>query len=103
MIKKNSLWIVSGILFLLVFNVIFFLLNLNLKDNSIRLLYIAIHFSCIMFIFTPFFVNDTELMYGFRATLSMIFFVYFIFSIFLNILLFVLKTEFKIQLIWNIL
>ena len=42
-------------------------------------------------------------MYGFRATLSMIFFVYFIFSIFLNILLFVLKTEFKIQLIWNIL
>lgn len=60
MSKKQVLWLLLDLVFLIVFNVVFFIIGGFKHNLSVWISYGFIHFSYIMLLITPFFVRKTK-------------------------------------------
>lgn len=57
--KKNILWILLDLVFLIIFNAIFFVVGGSEHPASVWISYMFIHFSYIMILVTPFFIRKS--------------------------------------------
>lgn len=57
--KKRSLWVLLDLVFLIAFNIIFFIAGGMSHPTSVWISYGFIHFSYVMLLITPFFVNKS--------------------------------------------
>jgi len=89
----NVLWIVLDLIFLIVFNVLFFVLGGTVHNISVWMSYCFIHFSYIMLILTPLITRRGRSKAVFGVTLYSISAVYFIISLITGIIFILLAME----------
>lgn len=76
--KKNTLWILLDLVFLAVFNTVFFVLGGIEHPASVWISYGFIHFAYIMVLVTPFFIRESSHSAMFGFTLYSVSAVYFL-------------------------
>lgn len=97
-------WLILDLIFLIVFNIIFFLIGGTEHNLSVWISYAFIHIAYIMLLLTPLFTAKSYSSYVFGATLGSISFTYF-FIVFITALIFIFwqpenwKMPFIIQLV----
>ena len=100
--KKRTLWIIMDLIFLIVFNVVFFVAGGTNHPLSVWLAYGFIHFSYIMLIVTPFFIRKSNAAVLGLSLYSISYF-YFVLTFFVDlILIFVRAENYKPCLIINV-
>jgi len=101
--KKNVLWIVLDLIFLIVFNAIFFMAGGSEHPTSVWISYGFIHFAYLMLILTPFLIRQGKSSFVFGYSLYSISAIYF-FIEFVTGIIFILispetfQTAFLVQL-----
>ena len=78
--KKKSLWAILDLIFLIVFNVVFFVVSGTTHETSVWISYGFIHFSYIMLLITPFLIRKSNSAAVFGFTLYSISSSYFFLS-----------------------
>lgn len=101
--KKNILWIILGLIFLVVFNAVFFILCGTEHNTSVWISYAFIHFSYLMMIATPFLTRKSNSAAVFGFSLYSVSSAYFMITFIIGIILIIIHPEdFKIPLIIHI-
>jgi hypothetical protein len=75
--KKSALWILLDLVFLVVFNVVFFVMGGSQHPASVWISYAFIHFAYIMLVITPFLIRKGSVAAVFGVSLNSISSVYF--------------------------
>lgn len=103
MTKKNILWIVLDLVFLIVFNIVFFVAGGTVHETSVWISYGFIHFAYLMLLVTPFLVKkgSSAAVFGFSlySISSAYFFVVFIVGL---IFIFLHQESYKAGLITHV-
>ena len=98
--KKNILWILLDLVFLVVFNIVFFLLGGGEHPASVWISYGFIHFAYLMVLATPFLIRESssEAVFGFAlySVLTVYFLVEFVVGL---IFIFVKSDSYKAALV----
>ena len=89
--KKNALWIVLGSVFLVVFNIIFFVSGSDKQLLSVWISYSFIHAAYLMFLCMPY--GKSKRTYVFDITLFSISFSYFIVELLTGIAFIIISSE----------
>lgn len=101
--KVNVLYIVSQLVFLVLFNLIFFLVGGTQHPSSVWLSYVFIHFSYLMLIATTLLVKRSKSATTFGVTLYLIATIYFCTEFIVGIIFILLKLEsIKLPLIFQV-
>lgn len=101
--KKHILWIFLDIIFLIVFNMIFFVLKGNNQPSSVWISYGFIHFAYLMLLVTPFLIRETDNTAILGFPIYLISSVYFILIFILGLFIIFFQPEtYKSCLIINI-
>lgn len=101
--KKTILWILLESIFLIIFNVLFFLLGGTQHPVSVWLSYGFIHFAYLMMLLTPIFIRPSREQYIFGLTIDYISSVYFFSEFVLGTILILISPEtFKFALVSQI-
>ncbi len=83
--RKNILWIILDLIFLVVFNVLFFVLGGTKHELSAWIAYVFIHFAYLMLIITPFLLRNCSRTDIFGFAVYLVSSVYFIMVFVINV------------------
>ena len=101
--KKTTLWILLDLVFLIVFNVVFFVATGTNHPTSVWLSYAFIHFAYIMVLVTPYLIRKSSSAAVFGFSLYAISSVYFLIELVVGIVFICLKQEsIKVSLITQV-
>lgn len=101
--KKSVLWIFGDLVFLAVFNIVFFMAGGTDHESSVWISYGFIHFAYLMLLITPFLVRKTLNTATFGFSLSFISTIYFIVSFAVGLVfIFTHPESYKISLMIQI-
>jgi len=91
--KPNFLWAILNSIFLVVFNVLFFVLGGTEHNTSVRMSYAFIHFAYFMLLLTPKLVDKRKNLAVFGYSLYSISSIYFLTQFFIGILFILVAPE----------
>jgi len=91
--KKNVLWIVLDLIFLIIFNAIFFMAGGSEHPTSVWISYGFIHFAYLMLIFTPFMIRKSKSSFVFGYSLYSISAIYFFIEFVTGIIFILISPE----------
>ena len=91
--KKSILWIILDLIFLVVFNTIFFAAGGSDRTASVWISYGFIHFAYLMVIITPFLIRESSSSAVFGFSLYAISSTYFLVELFVGLIFILLKSE----------
>lgn len=101
--KKTALWILLDLVFLIVFNVVFFVATGTKHPASVWIAYVFIHFAYLMVLATPYLIRKSSSAAVFGFSLYSISSVYFLVQLVVGIVFICLKQEsIKVSLITQI-
>ncbi len=101
--KKKVLWILLGLIFLIVFNVVFFVLTGTEHSSTVWISYGFIHFAYLMLLVTPFLIRKSSSSAVFGFSLYSISSMYFLIAFIIGIIFIAVNPEsYKICLVTNI-
>lgn len=101
--KKNILWIILDLIFLVVFNTVFFVMTGFQHPASVWISYGFIHFAYLMVIVTPFLIRKSSSAAVFGFSLYSISSAYFLIEFITGIIFIILKSEsFRVTLVVQI-
>lgn len=103
MTKKNFLWAILELIFLIVFNIAFFMLGGTEHSLSAWISYGFIHFAYIMFLFTPLMVRKSSSAHIFGFSIGFISLIYFFLALIIGIIFILIDSDnYKVSLIVQI-
>lgn len=91
--KKNVLWIVLDLVFLIVFNITFFVVGGTDHPSSVWISYGFIHFSYLMLLLSPLFVKESNSLAVYGFSISSISTAYFLIEFVVGLVFIFLKQE----------
>lgn len=91
--KKSILWILLDLIFLIVFNTVFFLIAGTNHVASVWISYVFIHISYLMVLITPFLIRKSSQAHLFGLSLYTVSSVYFFVEFIVGIVFILLKQE----------
>ena len=101
--KKNVLWIILDLIFLIVFNTVFFVLGGTDHSASVWICYGFIHLSYIMLLITPMLVRNSSSRHIFGVTLASISSTYFLVTFVLGLIIILFDpASYKITLVVHV-
>lgn len=103
MIRKSVLWTLLDLVFLIAFNLIFFIVSGLTHTISVWISYTFIHISYVMLLLTPLFTHNNKTKFILGMSISAISYIYFMIDLFCGIMFIIfLSDKLIIPLIVNI-
>lgn len=101
--KKNALWILLDLIFLIVFNVVFFVLTGTEHSATVWISYGFIHFAYLMLLITPFLIRKSSSTAVFGFSLYSISSTYFLIVFIMGIIFIVVNPDsYKVCLVTHV-
>lgn len=91
--KKTGLWIALDLIFVIVFNVIFFTICGGKQPASVWIAYVIIHFAFIMVVITPFIIRKGRDAQLFGNTIALVSSIYFVVTLIAGIIIIVIQPK----------
>ncbi len=85
MIRKSVLWTLLDLVFLIAFNLIFFIVSGLTHTISVWISYTFIHISYVMLLLTPLFTHNNKTKFILGMSISAISYIYFMIDFYTNI------------------
>lgn len=103
MIRKTVFWTLLDLVFLIAFNLIFFIVSGLTHTISVWISYAFIHVSYVMLLLTPLFTHDNKAKFILGMSISLVSYIYFMIDLISGIMFIIfLSDKFIVPLIVNI-